>query len=76
MSFKCFRFIFNVNFVLYTNERPFVFSKTARMKMAGNFRTSYVTSRGEYGKYVNLAPDVVTYEFYECFSFQESPLSI
>jgi hypothetical protein len=27
MSFKCFRFISNVNFVLHTNQRPFVFSK-------------------------------------------------
>jgi hypothetical protein len=71
MSFKCFRFIFNVNFVSYTNERPFVFSKTTTMKMAGNFRTSYVTSRGEIRKIrVSIAPDVVTYEFYECFSFQ------
>jgi hypothetical protein len=66
MSFKCFRFIFNVNFVLYTNERPFVFSKTTTMKMAGILRMSLAGVK--YGKYAHLAPDVVTYEFYECFS--------
>ena len=71
MSFKCFRFIFNVNFVLYTNERPFEFSKTTTMKMAGNFRTSYVTSRGEIRKIrVSSHGCSDVYEFYECFSFQ------
>ena len=58
MSFRCFRFIFNVNFVLYIYERKtinFVLSKTT-MKMAGNFRTSYVTSRGEIRKIRESSP--------------------
>jgi hypothetical protein len=64
--------MFSGFFVLYTNQRPFVFSKQQqhewkwreilelRMSLAGV----------KYGKYAPPVPDVVTYEFYEGFSFQ------
>jgi hypothetical protein len=41
--------------------------------MAGNFRTFVVRmslASVKYRKYTHLVPDVVAYEFYECFSFQ------
>jgi hypothetical protein len=41
------------------------------MKMAGKIFELRMSLAGvKFGKYAHLVPDVVTYEFYECFSFQ------
>jgi hypothetical protein len=48
MSFKCFLFISNVNIFRFKYEpKTICIFKTTAIKMAGNFRTLYVTSRGD-----------------------------
>ena len=75
MSFKCFRFSSNVNFVLYSiysNQRPFVFSKQQEEKCR---EISSMSLAGlKYRTYAHPVPDVVTYEFYECFSFHQNTI--
>jgi hypothetical protein len=71
MSFKCFRFISNVNFVLYTNQRPFVFSKQQQWKWREIFelRSSYVTRKREIRKIRVSGPGCSgIWVLYECFS--------
>ena len=69
MSFKC--FISNAYFQRFKYEpKTICIFKTTTMKMAGNFELRMSLAGVKYGKYAHLVPDGVTYEFYECFSFQ------
>jgi hypothetical protein len=56
MSFKCFRFISNVNFVLNTNQRPFVFSKKGGKCYATPKREGLIPRALFLGEMRNISP--------------------